>query len=66
MTKELQAAPVGQWRHAKAPLACFAKSGADLGRVTTPFYLTTTGQLDLGVANIRLESGTDGLMSCAQ
>jgi beta-glucosidase len=66
MTKELQAAPVGQWRHAKAPLACFAKSGADLGRVTAPFYLTTTGQLDLGVANIRLESGTDGLMSCAQ
>jgi beta-glucosidase len=46
------------------PLACFGKAGADLGRVTTPFALETSGRLALSVANIRLESGMDGVTSC--
>jgi beta-glucosidase len=55
----------GQWGHLKIPLVCFARAGADLSRVTTPFALETSGPLALSVANIHLESGTDGVMSCA-
>jgi beta-glucosidase len=55
----------GKWTHLKVPLACFGKAGADLGRVTTPFALETSGRLALSVANIRLESGMDGVTSCA-
>jgi beta-glucosidase len=53
-----------QWGHVKVPLGCFAKSGADLSRVTTPFALQATGPLTLALANIRLESGLDGALSC--
>jgi beta-glucosidase len=65
VTRELAAAPPGQWAHLKVPLVCFARSGADLGHVSTPFGLDTSGALTLAVANIRLESGTDGIAPCA-
>jgi hypothetical protein len=32
--------------------------------ITQPFELSTTGQFTVSVANIRLESGTDALISC--
>jgi beta-glucosidase len=66
LTGTLRSAPVGQWRHAKIPLLCFAKAGARMAAITRPFALSTTGQLGLSVANIRLETGTDGLTPCAQ
>jgi hypothetical protein len=49
----------------KVPLVCFARAGADLGHVSTPFALEASGKLTLTVANIRLESGTDGVTACA-
>ena len=64
VTAELRAAPAGEWRHLKIPLVCFARSGADMSRITAPFYVTTSGELELSVSNVRLETGTDGLMSC--
>jgi beta-glucosidase len=54
----------GQWGHIKVPLVCFARSGADMTRITTPFALQATGPLTLGLANIRLESGLDGELAC--
>jgi len=54
----------GQWAHAKIPLTCFAQSGADMARISEPFVLDTSGPLTLSVANIRLETGNDGLLSC--
>jgi beta-glucosidase len=60
----LRAAPAGEWRHLKVPLSCFAQTGADLGHVTAPFALATAGPLTVRLANIRLETGTDGLMPC--
>jgi beta-glucosidase len=60
----LSAAQVGQWAHLKIPLSCFVKAGADMGRVKTPFAIQTSGRLALSVANIRLETGLDGVMSC--
>ena len=64
ITRLLGSAPAGQWRHAKIPLACFARSGADMGRISAPFYVATAGQLELSVGAIHLESGTDGLLDC--
>ncbi len=64
IARALSATPTGRWGHLKIPLACFAKAGADLAHVTTPFALQTSGRLDLSVANVRLESGMDGVSSC--
>ena len=66
ITRELQTTSAGQWRHLKIPLACFAKAGTNMSRIWAPFVITTAGELELGVGNIRLETGNDGLMSCAQ
>jgi beta-glucosidase len=57
--------PAGQWGHLKVPLVCFARAGADMARVSTPFAIETSGPLSLAVANIHLESGTDGVTPCA-
>ena len=60
----LAAAKAGQWAHLKVPLTCFGKAGADLSRVTTAFGVQSAGTLALSVANIRLESGMDGVTAC--
>lgn len=65
IARDLAATPPGQWGHLKIPLVCFARTGANLGHVTTPFALETSGRLALTVANIRLEGGPDGVTSCA-
>jgi beta-glucosidase len=64
LTRELAAAPSGEWRHLKIRLSCFERAGADMQRVTAPFLVATEGQLAVAVARIRLESGTDGVLSC--
>ncbi len=64
LTRELSAAPSGEWRHLKIRLSCFEKAGADMQRVTAPFLVATEGQLAVALARIRLESGTDGVLSC--
>ncbi len=64
ITQALQGAPHGQWQHLDIPLACFASAGENMSRVWIPFALQTAGKLTLGVANIRLESGTAGNVHC--
>ncbi|HEY5755764.1 MAG TPA: exo 1,3/1,4-beta-D-glucan glucohydrolase [Steroidobacter sp.] len=61
---QLKQAPGGQWRQLKMPLHCFQSKGADLRNVTAPFLLTTAGKLELGIANVRLESGLNDAPSC--
>jgi hypothetical protein len=46
------------------PLHCFQSKGANLRNVTAPFLLTTAGTLELGIANVRLESGLNDAPSC--
>jgi beta-glucosidase len=58
------AARTGEWSHVKVPLACFANSGTHMDAITQPFELSSAGQFALSVANIRLESGADALISC--
>lgn len=64
ITRLLGSSPPGQWRHLKIPLACFAHNGADMSRISAPFSLATAGQLELSVAGVHLETGTDGLFDC--
>ena len=64
ISSALAGAHAGQWAHLKVPLACFSMAGADLSRVMTPFAVQATGHVALSVANIRLESGLDGIISC--
>ena len=60
----LSSVTMGQWGHVKIPLSCFVSAGADLSRVTAPFVVQTTGRATLSVANIRLETGSDGAIAC--
>jgi beta-glucosidase len=64
LARALSGAQPGLWSHAKIPLLCFAKAGADMARITQPFTLSSTGQLGLSVTNIRLETGNDAVMPC--
>jgi beta-glucosidase len=66
ITPELRHAPLARWRHLRIPLACFAHAGADMSHITMPFGIATNGRLVLSVANISLQSGTTGLLSCAR
>jgi len=58
------AAGQGAWHHVKVPLACFAHGGTHMDAITHSFELGSAGQFAVSVANIRLESGTDDLISC--
>jgi beta-glucosidase len=60
----LKQATGGEWRQLKLPLHCFQSRGADLRQVTAPFALTTAGKLELGIANVRLESGLNDQTGC--
>lgn len=60
----LKQAGGNEWRRFKVPLHCFQNKGADLRNVTAPFALTTAGRLELGIANVRLESGLNDATGC--
>lgn len=62
---QLKQAPAGEWRQLKMPLHCFQSKGADLRNVTAPFLLSTAGKLELGIANVRLESGLNDTPDCS-
>ena len=47
------------------PLHCFQSKGANLRNVTAPFLLSTAGKLELGIANVRLESGLNDAPDCS-
>jgi beta-glucosidase len=64
LTRSFTGATAGQWGHVKVPLQCFANAGAHMDAIAQPFGLSSTGQFGLSVANIRLETGTDALISC--
>jgi beta-glucosidase len=60
----LAAVPAGKWQHLKLPLSCFAAAGANMGRVTAPFVLSTAGKLAMRIGDIRLETGIDDATPC--
>jgi len=48
--------PTGTWRALAIPLGCFARSGANMSKVTAPFAITTKGKLKVAISDIRIAS----------
>jgi beta-glucosidase len=63
--EQLRKARRGEWRRFKILLQCFEKSGADMRNVTAPFAMTTSGSLQLGIANVRLDTGLSDAITCS-
>ena len=57
VTAALRRAPKNEWVRLSIDLACFVKSGLDIGKVTTIPLLSTTGKLSMSISNVRLVSG---------
>jgi beta-glucosidase len=64
VTDLLMASPAGEWRTVTVRLSCFAEAGVDLAHITTPFRITTDGELALRFADVRLESAAEGYADC--
>jgi beta-glucosidase len=64
LTSLLQRAPVGRWLQLRIPLSCFARAGANMSRIDTPFAIHSAGRLALAVADIRVQSDTTGALAC--
>lgn len=62
--KQLRNAPRGQWQKWRILLSCFEKSGVDMRAVTAPIAIATAGTLQLGIANVRLETGLKDTIAC--
>lgn len=52
------------WTSFPVPLNCLKSSNFDLSKVGGVFLISTSGQLDLSVANIRLEKLPEGSQGC--
>ena len=66
LTKVFTDARPSQWSHVRVPLQCFATAGAHMDSITQPFEINSAGQFEVSVANIRLETGTDALLTCSR
>lgn len=64
LTEQLRKAPQGEWQQFKILLQCFQKVGGDMRSVTAPFAISTEGALQLGIANVRLETGVSDAITC--
>ncbi len=62
--ERLRSAPRGEWRQARVLLSCFQQSGADMRAITAPLTLSTAGTLQLGIANVRLDTGLQDAVIC--
>ena len=64
ITRVLRQGGRGRWRSLRIPLACFARAGADMTHIFTPFGIRTAGLLSLAVADIRIGSDASGAIAC--
>jgi beta-glucosidase len=48
----------GAWRTLAIPLGCFARAGADMSKVATPFAITSSAPMAIAVSDIRIASAT--------
>lgn len=58
--------PSGSWQRVAIPLKCFARSGADMARITTGVSLRTSGTLDVAISRIALGTEFDQAVQCAR
>jgi beta-glucosidase len=60
----LKSLPVGHWTRLAVPLACFARAGADLTRVSDLFELNSASNLAISVSRVALGGEHDQLADC--
>ncbi len=53
------------WFALPIALDCFAKNGVDLSKVTVPFEISTTGRLEVEIAQIGIRPLDEGYEGCA-
>jgi beta-glucosidase len=61
---ELRRASAGEWQKLRIFLSCFERAGAGMRSITTPFMISTAGELGLSLAVVRLETGVENTMRC--
>ncbi len=66
ITNILQALPSEQWQPMSIDLACFAEQGVKFEQIVSPFGITSTGKLQLALANIEYvpNSAAEAKISC--
>lgn len=55
--------PVGVWRTVGIPLKCFART-ADMGRIETPFQLSTAQKFETSIARVAVGTVADDVVAC--
>lgn len=63
VTQILRAAEGAGWTTLNVPLACLKAAGTDLGNVTTPFALTSSGAFALTVSSVKVGRSSEAV-SC--
>ncbi len=63
---ELAESAAGQWQTLGIPLKCFARAGADMTRLATPFRLSTAGAARFSLARVALGTVADRVIACAR
>lgn len=64
--KQLRKSPKKEWFTFPIPLNCFQGKDFDISKISGPFSISTTGKMDISIANIRLERLPEGETGCAQ
>ncbi|WP_416305051.1 putative glycoside hydrolase [Neptunicella sp. SCSIO 80796] len=57
--------PKEKWTTVPIPLDCFSVKGLDVSKINAPFLIATEGQLEIELANIRMEMLPEGTATCA-
>lgn len=65
ITEQLNAAVIGEWSSVSIALDCLAKKRVKMDMVLAPFVLSTAGNLDLSIYNVRIEKNATA-PACAE
>jgi beta-glucosidase len=65
VTEQLNAATIGEWTSVSIALECFAKKRVKMDMVLAPFMLSTAGNLDVSIYNVRIEKNAPA-PACAE
>jgi beta-glucosidase len=60
----LKQIPKDSWQRIAIPLKCLAKSGAEMGKLSTGAALRTTGNFDVSISRIALSMDADRKVAC--
>ncbi|WP_439539563.1 glycoside hydrolase family 3 N-terminal domain-containing protein [Sphingomonas sp.] len=60
----VEGAKIGDWVSYGVPLKCFAKGGANLGRVEAPFVLRSEGAVTYSLSRVALGTAADRVIAC--